>query len=143
MKSEKNIVKNGMTSTEVLVGVVVPFLLFWGGMLTPIVSDSVLIWILGLFPFYGFITLDIIFGKNKADLFLKTSVMSVLSSVLLGLLLFFLPENIAIFKNICSVGLINIVPSLAFLFICATNSFVESIKGCPIPFIPFIIDGGS
>lgn len=69
MKSEKNIVKNGMTSTEVLVGVVVPFLLFWGGMLTPIVSDSVLIWILGLFPFYGFITLDIIFGKNKADLF--------------------------------------------------------------------------
>ena len=143
MKSEKNIVKNGMTSTEVLVGVVVPFLLFWGGMLTPIVSDSVLIWILGLFPFYGFITLDIIFGKNKADLFLKTSVMSVLSSVLLGLLLFFLPENIAIFKNICSVCLINIVPSLAFLFIFATNSFVESIKGCPIPFIPFIIDGSS
>ena len=142
MKIEKNIVRNRMASTEILVGVVVPFILFWGGALTPVFTDSVFVWILGLFPFYGFIVVDIIFGKNSADFFLRTSVMSVFSSILLAVLLFFLPENVVVLKKICIVGLINIVPSLAFLFICATNSFVESIKGSGIPFVPFIIDGG-
>lgn len=142
MENEKDILKN-LTPNEKMIGLVVPFVLFWCGMLTPIFSDSVLVWILGVFPFYGFIVFNIVFGKNHADLFLTSSVISVFTSVISTVLLFFIPEWIETLKNVCIVGLINVAPSLLFLFICATNSFVESVKGCPIPVVPFIIDSGS
>ena len=53
MENEKDIFKK-LTPNEKVIGLVVPFVLFWCGMLTPIFSDSVWVWILGVFPFYGF-----------------------------------------------------------------------------------------
>lgn len=133
-----------LTPSGRVIGLIIPFILFWCGMLTPIFGDSVIVWILGMLPFYGFIYCGILFvGGKYPESFVISSIMNVFTSILLLVLLFLVPEEFTLVKNICRVGVLNIVPSLLFLFISATNSFVESIKGCPIPVIPFIIDGDS
>ena len=144
MKDEINMIKKSLTPREKVIGIVVPFIIFWCGMLTPVFSNSILVWILGIFPFYGFIVFFIIFKENKhPESFGFSFVMNVFTSIFLIVLLFLVPDGFTLIKNICRIGFLNVGPSLLLLFICMTNRFVESIKGCPIPIIPFIIDGGS
>lgn len=132
------------TPSEKIIGLIIPFILFWCGMLTPFFWDSVIVWILGMLPFYGFIYCGILFvGGKYPESFVISSIMNVFTSIFLLVLLFLTPEEFTLVKNICRVGILNVVPSLLLLFICLTNDFVESIKGCPIPVIPFIIDGDS
>ena len=141
---ENDLEKKDFTPTEILVGFVIPFILFWGAMLSPFFSDSVIVWILSLIPFYGFMFLCILItGKKFADVMLGNSLLNLLTSGVLAILLFFIPEDWTAIGNACRLSLINLAPAFVWVFICATNGFVESIKGAPFPVFPFFIDSGS
>lgn len=139
MKTEKNMMKNGMTSTEVLVGVIIPFVLFWGGMLTPVFSDSVLVWIVGLFPFYGFMFVGQLSSSgNYIEIFARGSVMNVFTSVLLIVLLFLIPENWTGVGSVCRLAVLNIGPSLLLLFVSMAYRFYEGEDGNSLLVWPFL-----
>lgn len=39
----------------VVLGLVVPFILFWTGILSPLYTDNFLVWVFSLVPFYGYV----------------------------------------------------------------------------------------
>ena len=87
MKNEMNISKE-LTPSGRVIGLIIPFILFWCGMLTPIFWDSVIVWILGMLPFYGFIYCGILFvGGKYPESFVISSIMNVFTSILLLVLL--------------------------------------------------------
>ena len=144
MRYGKNIEKLEMTPTEILVGVVIPFVLFWGGMLSPVFSDSVIVWILSLAPFYGYVFVSAFASSKKyADLFAGDSMLNLITSIVISLLLFVIPEDWVSLIGVCKLSILNIAPAFAFCFVCLTNRFVESIKGTPFPVFPFFMGGGS
>ena len=140
MRYGNNIKKIDMTPTEILVGIVIPFILFWGGILSPVFSDILFVWVLSLIPFYGFVFLCVFaMGKKSANVMILSSLMNLLTSVILAFFLFLIPQDWIVFGNMCRVSLVNLVPAFIGVFFCATNGFVESIKGTPFPVFPFFI----
>lgn len=144
MRYGKNIEKLDLTPTEILVGVVIPFVFFWGGILSPVFSDSVVVWVLSLIPFYGFVFVSaFVSSKKYADVFAVDSLLNLITSIVISLLLLIIPEGFESLIDVCKLSILNIVPSFMFCFMCFTNRFVESVKGTPFPVFPFFIGGGS
>ena len=140
----KDLERKKFTPIEILVGFVIPFVLFWGGMLSSFFSDRVFVWVLALIPLYGYMFLCILIpGKKLANAITGGSLLNLLTSLILVILLFIIPEDWIAIGNACRLSLINLVPAFVGVFFCATNGFVESIKGAPFPVFPFFIDGGS
>lgn len=137
MKTEKNMMKNGMTSTEVLVGVIIPFVLFWGGMLSPLYTGDILVWICSLVPFYGYLFVcEFATEKTKEQVVGVPSVLNVVTSVLLLGVFFFIPEENGMIRNVCKMGIVNILPSITILFFVSTENFINNTSG--ESFIPYI-----
>ena len=144
MRYGKNIEKLDFTPTEILIGVVIPFVLFWGGMLSPIFSDSIVVKILSLIPFYGFVFVGQMFSKGKyIKLFACGSIMNVFTSVLLTVLFFMIPENWFVVGDICRLAILNVIPSLLLLFVSMAHHFYEGESGNSLFVWPLFIDGGS
>lgn len=136
--------KKNFTLTEILIGFVIPFVFFWGGMLSTFFWNSVLVWILSLVPFYGFMFFcTLVTGKKYANAFIGSSLLNFLTSLVLAILLFFVPEDWAGIGKVCRLSLLNLAPAFFGMFFCATNGFVESIKGTPVPIFPFFMNGDS
>lgn len=144
MRYGSNINQFDLKPTEILVGVVIPFILFWGGMLSPFFSDSVFVWVLSLVPFYGFVFVGQMSSKGKyIELFACGSVMNMLTSILLIALLFVIPETWIGIGNVCRLAVLNIFPSLLLLFVSMAYRFFEDGKGGSAFVWPLFIDGGS
>ena len=124
---EENLERKNFTPTEILVGFVIPFVLFWGGVLSPFFSDRAFVWILALIPLYGFVFVGQMFSKGKyIELFAYGSILNVFSSILLTVLLFMIPESWIVAGKICRLALLNILPSLLLLFISMAYHFYEN-----------------
>ncbi|MCQ2103496.1 MAG: hypothetical protein MJY98_09765 [Fibrobacter sp.] len=123
-------VKN-MSRNDFVLGCVIPFFLFWGGILTPVVTDSLLVWICCLVPLYIWIFLGILASskEHKANLFLSTSIMILFFSFVFVVMLFFIPDEFVVLKNMCRLSLLNFVPSVFLVFFASANSLVEGCKG--------------
>ena len=123
----KNLERKDFSPIEILVGFVIPFVLFWGGMLSPFFSDKVFVWILALIPLYGFVFVGQMFSKGKyIELFAYGSILNIFSSILLTVLLFMIPESWIVVGKICRLALLNILPSLLLLFISMAYHFYEN-----------------
>ena len=130
------------TSGNIVLGCVIPLVLFWGGMLSPFFSKSIFVWILSLIPFYIYVFLGILVSNKKnANAFLLATLLSFITSIFLIVLLFLVPEELNNLQNICRLGLLNVAPSGVFMFITSANSVISRSKGgfC----VPLIIDGDS
>ena len=107
---------DSFTSSEIVLGGIIPFVLFWGGMLTPIFWDSIYFWFLSITPYYFFILFGLILSKKNTTCLLGFSeLMSFLTSILLAVLLFLIPENWQNFLNVCRLGLFHLILSPIFL----------------------------
>lgn len=104
---------------ESLLGYTIPFFLFWGGILTPFITDEFLVLLCSLIPFYTFVLAGKTVFKNKVDdqLFAMSLFLGTASSVLLFILSFVIPENWEMVQTCCTMGTVNIIPSAMFLFI--------------------------
>ena len=106
------------TSSEIVLGCIIPFVLFGGGILTPIFWDSIYIWLLSIVPYYSFVWFGLILSKKNTTCLLGFSVlMSFSTSILLAVLLFLIPENWQNFLNVCRLGLLNLIPSFLVLIL--------------------------
>lgn len=114
MKIEKNIVRNRMVSTEILVSVVVPFILFWGGALTPVFTDDFEIILLSFAPFYGYMLLNERKFNEKSVLLSR---IVFLSSLFIGFVFSILGYNniVAVFEKTGYIMLVNVIPSFIFM----------------------------
>ena len=117
IQSEKDCEKDHYSFKELKYGMIIPFFLFWIGILTPIVTDNALIWAISLIPFYGFVFFSsiILDGKIDETAFAAAALLNVITSILLLVLLFFLPDGFEGLKDTCRLAAINIFPALIFL----------------------------
>lgn len=137
MKTEKNMIENEMTLTGFLFGLIIPFILFWGGMLSPFYTDDILVLIFSLVPFYLYLFFcEFVPEKMKDQVVGVPSLLNAVTSVLLLGVFFFVPEKNGIFGNICKMGAVNILPSITVLFLVSTESFINKTRG--ESFIPYI-----
>lgn len=137
MRYGKNIEKLEMTPTEILVGVVVPFVLFWGGILSPFYTSDILVWIFSLVPFYGYMFVcGFTSEKTEERIVGVPSVLNVVTSLLLLCVFFFLPEEYGMLRNTCKMGILNILPSISILFLVSMDCLVD--KTCKKPLIPYV-----
>lgn len=144
MKIEKNIVRNRMASTEILVGVVVPFILFWGGIMSPFYTDNILIWIFSLVPFYAYLFACSFVKKEMEERIVTIPyVLNIATSVILLMAFFFVPGEFETLRNACKMGIANILPSILFLFFLSIDCSVKEFSGIPFPIIPFIVGNDS
>ena len=103
---EEEINDNAFTPVEIILAFIIPFILFWGGMLAPV------------FPFYAYLFFGFMFSKEKkSGLWGSNALLSFLTSILLTVLIFIVPQNWEIVLNICRLGLLNLIVSFFFLFI--------------------------
>lgn len=109
-------VKN-MSRNDFVLGCVIPFFLFWGGILTPVVTDSLLVWISSLIPFYGFIIVsdNILRGKIEDGTFIASVILALISSAFLTILLFLCSFENETCRNVCRLGFVNVVPGFFIL----------------------------
>ena len=137
MKYGNNIEKLEMTPTGLLFGVVIPFILFWGGMLSPFYTGDILVWIFSLVPFYGYMLVcEFIPEKTKEQVVGIPSVLNVVTSLLLLGIFFFIPEENGMLRNVCKMGVVNVLPSIAILFFVSTENFINTTReGSFIPYI--------
>ena len=126
MGYENNIQKNEWIPNEIKFGHFIPFFLFWGGILTPVFTNNILIWIISLIPFYGFILICCASYKDKTDeptfgaAILSAALLNFLTSVILVIVLFFfLPEGFDGLETSCILALLNVIPSFCFLLFIA------------------------
>lgn len=128
-----------MESNEVILGLVIPFILFWGGVLTPVVIDSLIVWILCLVPFYGFVIIsdNVLRGKIDRSTFVSSIFLGFLSSVVLFVLLLLFPFENEVYRTVCRIGFMNIVPSIFFMVMGG----IDNIRG--FGFFPMIIGGNN
>ena len=114
------------TSSEIVLGCIIPFVLFWGGMLAPFFSDNIYVWVLALIPYYGFSFVSLYFVKKSvAAIFSFSMLMCFFTSILLLVLLFFIPENLECLKNVCRLGILNILPSILGFIFAILNAFIN------------------
>lgn len=137
MRNGKTTCNRKMTPREKLLGLVIPFILFWGGILTPIITDSLLVWVLCLVPFYGFVVVadNVLRGKVDRSTFVGAIFMGLISSVLLAVMLFIVPFENEVYRIVCRMGILNIIPSFLFMLF----EGIDNIKG--FGFFPMIIGG--
>ena len=115
---EEEINDNAFTPVEIILAFIIPFILFWGGMLAPVFTDSIYLWCLSLIPFYAYLFFGFMFSKEKkSGLWGSNALLSFLTSILLTVLIFIVPQNWEIVLNICRLGLLNLIVSFFFLFI--------------------------
>ncbi len=118
---------------EIVLGLVIPFFLFWGGILTPIITDSLIVWILCLVPFYGFVIIsdNVLRGKIDRSTFVFSIFLSFLSSVFLVVLLLLFPFENEAYRTICRMGFMNIIPSIFFMVMGGIDN-IRGFGGFPI-----------
>lgn len=80
-----------MSGRDVSLGFVVPFVLFICGIITPFVTEDILVWIFSLIPFYGYIfTVSLtsrgLLTRNVLSVMLLTTI---LGFIVLGMSIFF------------------------------------------------------
>lgn len=115
---EEEINDNAFTPVEIILAFIIPFILFWGGMLAPVFTDSIYLWCLSLIPFYAYLFFGFMFLKEKkSGLWGSNALLSFLTSILLTVLIFIVPQNWETVLNICRLGLLNLIVSFFFLFI--------------------------
>ena len=117
IQSEKDCEIDHYSFKELKYGMIIPFFLFCIVVLTPIVTDNALIWAISLIPFYGFVFFSCIILDGKIDekAFAAAAFLNVITSILLLVLLFFLPDGFEGLKDTCRLAAINIFPALIFL----------------------------
>ena len=137
MRYGNDIEKLEMTLTGLLFGVIVPFILFWGGILSPFYTGDILVWIFSLVPFYGYMFVcGFTPEKTKEQVVGIPSVLNVVTSLLLLVVFFFIPEENGMLRNICKMGVVNILPSITILFFVSTENFINNTsEGSFIPYI--------
>ncbi len=137
MRNGKKTCVRKMTSREILLGLIIPFILFWGGILTPVVTDSLLVWIFCLVPFYGFVVIsdNVLRGTVDRSTFVGSIFMGLMSSVLLAVMLFVAPSENEVYRTICRMGVLNVIPSFLFMLFGG----IDNIKG--FGFFPIFING--
>lgn len=64
---EEEINDNAFTPVEIILAFIIPFILFWGGMLAPVFTDSLYLWCLSLIPFYAYLFFGFMFSKEKKE----------------------------------------------------------------------------
>lgn len=118
---------------EIVLGLVIPFFLFWGGILTPIITDSLIVWILCLVPFYGFVIIsdNVLRGKIDRSTFVSSIFLGFLSSVVLFVLLLLFPFENEVYRTVCRIGFMNIVPSIFFMVMGGIDN-IRGFGGFPI-----------
>ena len=131
--------KLDMTTTDVMVGVVVPFILFWGGIMSPFYTSDMLVWIFSLVPFYVYLFVCSFVKKETEErIVFVPSVLNIMTSVLLLGSFFFVPEGFDVLKNTCKMGVVNVLPSILFSVLISIDCTVKGFFGIPLPIIPFI-----
>lgn len=71
-----------------------------------------------IIPFYAYLFFGLIYSKEKMSGFWgSNALLSFLTSILLTVLIFIVPQNWGIVLNICRLGLLNLIVSFFFLFI--------------------------
>lgn len=105
-------------------GYLIPFILFWIGMLTPVFTDNVLVWTFSLVPFYAYsFILAAAYSNDKTDeSVIAPASLSFVTSVCLAILLFIVPENWTTINTICTMGFVNVFGSLFYLFFLALET---------------------
>lgn len=127
----------GMDLNDFILGCVIPFILFWGGILTPVVTDSLLVWIFCLVPFYGFVIVsdNVLRGRVSESTFVASIILGIFSSILLSVALFAIPCEGEI-RNVCRIGFFNIIPGLLILLF----GLIDHLKF--FCFFPFVVSNG-
>lgn len=105
--------------------------------MTPAVTDSFLVWVLSLVPFYGFLIIsdNILRGQVDRGTFVFPIFLGFLSSVLLLVSLFLFPFESETYRSICRMGIMNIIPSIFFMIMGG----IDNMRG--FGFFPMIIGG--
>ncbi|WP_143160402.1 hypothetical protein [Fibrobacter sp. UWEL] len=133
MRNGKMTCVRKMTSREILLGLIVPFILFWGGVLTPVFIDSLMVWVCCLVPFYGFVIISDNVLRDRIDrgTFVFSIFLGLLSSIFLFLLLILFPFENEVYRIVCRIGFMNILPSIFFLIMGG----IDNIRwfGCGYP----------
>jgi len=108
-------------------GYLIPFILFWTGLLTPFFTDKFFVWMISLVPFYtySFILAAVHSDDEESDTVVTPAVLSLMTSICLALLLFVVPENWTTVNAICKMGLLNVFGSLIFLFSLVLGRFTH------------------
>lgn len=116
MRNGKKTCVRKMTSREILLGLIIPFILFFTGIFSPCFSDSILVWMLSLIPFYGYtVFADDLFREKLTckNIYLYDITYSGVFSLFIFLSVFLFQDVSECHKAISVLGLINIVPSFA------------------------------
>lgn len=144
MRNGNGIKNRNMAPTEVLVGVIIPFILFWGGIMSPFYTDNILIWIFSLVPFYVYLFACSFVKKEMEERVVAIPyVLNIATSVILLMAFFFIPGELETLRNACKMGIVNILPSILFLFFLSVDCSIKGFSGIPFPIIPFIVGSDS
>lgn len=116
MEDNEKKLEDLFTPVEITLALIIPFILFWGGMLTPVFMDSIYFCSLFIFPFYIYLFFGLLISKEKkSGLWGSNALLSFFTSILLTVLIFLVPEKWEIILNICRLGLLNLIVSFFFL----------------------------
>ena len=118
MENDEEKIEEAFTPVDIILAFIIPFILFWGGMLAPVFTDSIYLWCLSLIPFYAYLFFGFMFSiEKKSGIWGIKDLLSFLTSILLTVLIFIVPQNWETVLNICRLGLLNLIVSFFFLFI--------------------------
>ena len=55
MENDEEKIEEAFTPVDIILAFIIPFILFWGGMLAPVFTASIYLWCLSLIPFYAYL----------------------------------------------------------------------------------------
>ena len=62
MENDEEKIEESFTPVDIILAFIIPFILFWGGMLAPVFTDSIYLWCLSLIPFYAYLFFGFMFS---------------------------------------------------------------------------------
>ena len=140
MENDEKKIEESFTPVEIIRAFIIPFILFWGGMLSTIFLDNYWLYSLSLIPFYFYVFFGLVFSNEKmSGIWGSNALLSFFTSILLTVLLFLVPQNWETILNICRLGLINLVVSFFFLiFTLIVVGLGKDKENFPWVLIPFL-----
>lgn len=113
----------------VILGLVVSFILFWTGILSPLYTDNFLVWVFCLVPFYGYVFLFDELSDNKmtSKVVSFSPIVVFLFSVLMIIFLMFFDESEFKRNVLLIMNVVNSITSISTFFVLRINNIFE---GC-------------
>ena len=140
METDEEKIEESFTPVEIILAFIIPFILFWGGMLSTVFFDNLWFYCFTTVPFYLYVFFGLVFSKEKVSgIWGSNALMSFFTSILLTVLIFVVPQNWETILNICRSGFVNLVVSFFFLiFTLIVIGLGKEKENFPWVLIPFL-----